>query len=158
MPDELVTALALLYKKKGKTTLTEKEFVFSASMDFRWFTPKEAQKFLDIALDSGLAESKDDSISLTFNNKSVNIPKGFKPKIEHLKRQPAPKGLFLEIVDHVSKESGGSNKEIIARINKKQERMEIEAEIAALLVANELAVDISKYVKKVESEIKARNN
>ena len=38
-----------------------------------------------------------------------------------------------------------------------QRMMEIEAEVAVLLVANELAVDISKYVKKVESEIKIRN-
>ena len=73
---EIEIALAQLFLKKGKSSLTEKEFVFAASLDLRWFVPKEAQKFLDISLESDLLSMDGDKVRPTFNYKNVDIPKG----------------------------------------------------------------------------------
>ena len=137
--------------------MPEKEFVFAASMDFRWFTPKEAQKLLDIALDSGLLKSKGGKVSPTFDTKSTTVPSGFKPTQEILKLAPKPKGQFLDIVDMISNKREMSRKEVIALVNSTQDRMKVEAEVAALIVAHRLEIDISKLVDEVESEISGRN-
>jgi len=89
---EIEVALAQLFWKKGKSSLTEKEFVFAASLDLRWFTPKEAQKFLDISMDSELLALDDDKVKPTFDYKSVEIPKGYAPTIELLQSSVKPKG------------------------------------------------------------------
>ena len=156
--NELENALAVLYKRKGKSHMTEKEIVFAASMDFRWYTPKEAQKFLETAMDSGLLAETEDGIAPTFDYKGADIPKGFKPSGEILKTPAAPKGLFLQIVDDISKAKDMPRQEIIARVNNKQERMGIEAEVAALIIMNELELDTSEFLEKVESEIQSKVN
>ena len=38
---ELEVALAQIFRKKGKASMSEKDFVFAVSLDFRWFSPKE---------------------------------------------------------------------------------------------------------------------
>ena len=154
---ELEMTLASLFKKKGKSEMPEKEFVFAASMDFRWFVPKEAQKLLDVALGAGLLKSKNGRVFPSFDYKSVKVPSGFKPSQEILKTAPAPKGRFLEIVDMISTERDMSRKEVIALVNSTQDRMNVEAEVAALIVARRLEIDISELIDEVESEIAARN-
>ena len=44
--DELRDAIALLFKRKGRDELSEREFVLSASMDMHWFPPRDAQRLL----------------------------------------------------------------------------------------------------------------
>ncbi|MCK5309449.1 MAG: DUF2240 family protein, partial [Thermoplasmata archaeon] len=87
---ELEVALSQLFRKKGKGSLTEKEFVFAASLDLRWFTPKEAQKFLDIGMESELLALDGDSVKATFDYKSVNVPKGYAPTTELLQSSVKP--------------------------------------------------------------------
>lgn len=157
MNNELKIALASLYKKKGKPALSEKEFVFSASMDLRWFKPKEAQRFLDVALASELAKVEEDLIHLTFDHKEIKIPKGFKPSEDVLKQVPvAKKGLFVEIVEHIAANSEKDTQDIIALANAKQENMNIYSTVAAILVGNEMEVDMSGFVAKVEEEMKGK--
>lgn len=153
---DIELAIALLFKKKGVSELNEKDFVFAASMDFRWLTPKGAQKLLDIGLETKLLESNDGIISPTFDHKLIDIPEGFKPSLEMLRGKAAPKGILFTIVDMVSKEKEISRQDVIAMVNARQEAMGIDIEVAALIVANELEIDISQFVEEVESEIKAR--
>src|SRR3989441_11397846 len=52
--DELRDAIALLFKRKGRDELSEREFVLSASMDLRWFPPRDAQRLLQLGLETKL--------------------------------------------------------------------------------------------------------
>ena len=56
--DDLRTALAVIFKRKGKDRLTMNEIVMSASMDHHWFDPENAKKQLEQLkkLDQGPAE------------------------------------------------------------------------------------------------------
>ncbi|MCK5038055.1 MAG: DUF2240 family protein [Thermoplasmata archaeon] len=156
--NDIEITIALLYKKKGRSELTEKEFVFSASMDYRWFTPKGAQKLLEIGLQSDLLELKDELVIPTFDHSSINIPSDFKPSQDIIKAKVLPKGLLFQIVDMISKEKDLSRQDIMASINKKQEAMGIDIEAAALVVANDMDLDISDHIDMVEQEIKARHS
>ncbi len=154
--NDIEMTIALLYTKKGRSELTEKEFVFSASMDYRWFTPKGAQKLMEVGLESKLLELKDDMVLPTFDHNTIDIPSGFKPSQDMIKAQVAPKGLLFQMVDMMSKEKGQSRQDIMAMINKKQKAMDIDIEVAALVIANEVGMDITEHIDKVEKEIRSR--
>ena len=64
--DELRDAIALLFKRKGRDELSEREFVLSASMDLRWFPPRDAQRLLQLGIESKLLESREGTIRPAF--------------------------------------------------------------------------------------------
>ena len=153
---EIEVALAQLFRKKGKSSLTEKEFVFAASLDLRWFTPKEAQKFLDISIESELLALGDDKVKPTFDYKNVEIPKGYVPATELLQSAVKPKGIFLKIIDHIATEKNMPSKDIISAVNQTQDRMNISVEVAALIVARQHGIDVSQYIDQIEEDVGTR--
>ncbi|HTY47170.1 MAG TPA: DUF2240 family protein [Methanomassiliicoccales archaeon] len=153
---ELETCLALLFKRKGKTLLTEKEFVFSASMDFRWLSPRDAQALLEIGIKRGLLERSEGFVKPAFNYKDVEVPATFKPCAEMLKDVEPEQSIFSQILDAIAKVTGQKKREIVARVNKVQERLGVDVEVAALAVAKEVGVDVSLFDQKVKEEILAR--
>ena len=153
---EIEVALAQLFRKKGKSSLTEKEFVFAASLDLRWFTPKEAQKFLDISMDSELLALDGEKVKPTFDYKNVEIPKGYSPAVELLQSSVKTKGVFLKIIDLIATEKGMPSKDVISAVNQTQDRMNIAVEVAALIVARQYGIDISEYIDQIEEDVGAR--
>ena len=150
---EVEVALSQLFRKKGKGSLTEKEFVFAASLDLRWFTPKEAQKFLDISMESELLTLDGDKIKPTFDYKGIEIPKGYAPTTELLQSAVKPKGVFLKIVDQISTTKEIPSKDVISLVNQTQDRMGVDVEVAALIVARKYGLDVSEYLDSVEEDI-----
>jgi len=150
---ELETAIAQIFRRKGKASLAEKDFVFAASLDFGWFNPKEAQKMLEVSLENDLLVMEDGQVKPAFDYKALDIPKGFKPTTELLQTTAQPKGVFLKIVESISRKTDMPTKDIISQINQTQDRMGVEVEVAALIVARNLDVDVSEYMDLVEEEI-----
>jgi hypothetical protein len=155
MMEELKRAITLLFKRKGGSQMTEKEFVFSASMDLRWFPPKDSQKLLDVALTRGLITLEDGQISPSFDISSVQVPMDFSPT-PAVFELPAKEDMFSSILDHMLANLDMEKKDVISRINTIQERMEVEIEVAALLAGEELDLDMSQFLDKVEREILGR--
>lgn len=150
---ELETAIAQIFRKKGKASLAEKDFVFAASLDFGWFSPKEAQKMLEVSLENELLSIEDGQVKPTFDHKAIEIPKGFAPTAELLQTNVQPKGIFLKIVESISRKTNLPAKDLISQINQTQDRMGVEVEVAALIVARNFDVDVSEYMDLVEEEI-----
>lgn len=65
------------------------------------------------------------------------------------------KSLADEIVSEIAKRTGKSYQEVFSMISEKQERMNnlLSFEVVALIVAKEVGVEISKYIKLVEDRI-----
>lgn len=65
------------------------------------------------------------------------------------------KDLADEIVEEIAKKTGKSHQEVFSMISEKQERMNnlVSFEVAALVVAKEVGVEISKYLTLVEERI-----
>jgi hypothetical protein len=153
---DLETCLALLFKRKGKNVLSEKEFVFSASMDFRWFSPKEAQALLETGLKRGLLEQTEGFVKPTFDYKNIEIPVNFKPCKDILKEVEPEPSVFAEILEATAKATGQKKRDIVARVNRTQDRLGVDIEVAALAVAKDAGVDISPFVEKVRKEVLVR--
>jgi len=153
---DLETCLALLFKRKGKNVLSEKEFVFSASMDFRWFSPKEAQALLETGLKRGLLEQTEGFVKPTFDYKNIEIPVNFKPCKDILKEVEPEPSVFAEILEATAKATGQKKRDIVARVNRTQDRLGVDIEVAALAVAKDAGVDISPFMEKVRKEVLVR--
>lgn len=156
---ELRNSIALLYRRKGKESLTEREFVFSASMETRWFSPKEAQRLLDIGLSGGLLQKKNGSIVPTFDLRAVEVPLDYKPSKELFNEAPRQKmDLFSEIVERIVKTKAVPKREVVSKVNRKQELLGIDVEPAALLVASDYGLSLeSQFIERATSEILSRD-
>jgi len=153
---DLETCLALLFKRKGKNILSEKEFVFSASMDFRWFSPKEAQALLEMGIKRGLLERTDGMVKPAFDYKTIEIPVNYRPCKDLLKEVEPDVSLFSLILDEMAKASGQKKRDLVAKVNRVQDRLGVDIEVAALSLAKELGIDVAPYAERAKREIMAR--
>ncbi len=153
---ELELAIAQVFRKKGKASMTEKDFVFAVSLDFRWLTPKEAQKLLDIGLESKLLASEGGKIKPTFDYRELEVPKGYSISPELLQKGTPPKEDFMKMIDEISLKSSLPAKDVISQVNSVQDSMGVDVEVATLVVARNLGLDISGYLDGVEEEIGKR--
>lgn len=138
--------IALLFRRKGKESLTEREFVFSASMDLGWFPPKEAQRLLDLGLKQGLLAQEEGAIRPRFDVEALEVPLDFAPSESVFEEQD----LFPRLVDVIATASGRPRKEVVAHINAIQARMGVYGEVAALLAGVGLDVDLTAFRPEVE--------
>jgi hypothetical protein len=153
---DIETCLALLFKRKGKNILSEKEFVFSASMDFRWFSPKEAQALLEMGIKRGLLERTDGMVKPAFDYKTMEIPVNYRPCRDILKEVEQDVSLFSLILDEMARASGQKKRDLVAKVNKLQDRLGVDIEVAAIALAKDMGLDVSPYVEKARKDISAR--
>lgn len=151
--NELKRTVAMIFSRKGRPSMTERDFILTASMDFRWFPPKDAQKLLDIAIEAELVTHKDGEITASFDLKSVEIPLDFSPGPEVLKRRPQEADLFTQILGKIAASCEVDEKHLISKINSVQDSMDVTIEVAALIVGRELDVDLSSFHDAVKERL-----
>ncbi len=155
--DDLRYAIALLFKRKGRDELTEREFVLSASMDLRWFPPRDAQRLLQLGLETNLLESHGGNIRPAFPIDSVDVPRDFVPTSKTLEvATPASEDVFLRIVDAMVAYTKSDRRTVIASINAVQERLDVDVEVAALVAARQAGLDVGPYVGPVKARLGLR--
>ncbi len=150
----------MLFRRKGRDSLTEKEFVFSASMELRWFSPKEAQRLLDLGLTGGYLQRKNGGVSPTFDYSKIEVPIDYRPGqdiFKNIKTRNAD--LFSEIVEKIVKTKSVPKREVVSRVNKKQELLGIDVEPAALLVLSDYGLSVeSAFIERATEEILHRDH
>lgn len=151
--DDLKRTVALLFRRKGRDRLTEKEFVLGASMDLRWFPPADAQRLLDLGLQRGLLRMEGGRVEPAFDPDEVEVPLDFVPGREMLEEEP---DLFEELVETLVQGTGAPRKEVVARVNELRSRLGVYPEVAALLAGDHLGVDLSGYREAVEERVGRR--
>ncbi len=155
---ELKRSIAVLFKRKGREFLTEREFVFSASMDLRWFTPKDAQRLLDAGLSGGFLTRRNGNIFPTFDFGEVQVPLDYRPPkdfFEHVAKRN--QDLFSEIVEKIVRTKSVPKREVVSKVNKKQEMLGIDVEPAALLVASDYGLNVENaLIERATNEILSR--
>jgi hypothetical protein len=153
--DALRDAIALLFKRKGRDELSEREFVLSASMDLRWFPPRDAQRLLQIGLETKLLESRNGAIRPSFDVSAVEVPRDYVPTAEILAAPtPAEQDLFVQLVDAIAAKTAFDRKAVIGLVNGIQERMDVELEVAALIAARRAGLDVAPYLGRVKSNLR----
>ena len=152
--EELRDAIALLFKRKGRDELSEREFVLSASMDLHWFPPRDAQRLLQIGLETKLLESRDGTIRPVFDVSSVEVPRDYVPTAAILAAPTAvEEDLFVQIIDRIGAKTGMDRKAVIGRVNEVQEKMDVEVEVAALIAARQAGIDVVPFLAAVKARL-----
>jgi hypothetical protein len=177
---ELQRTVAVVFNRKGKKMLSEREFINALFFELKWSDPtgagrieaREAQRILEAALKKGLLEMADGYVKPTFDHKTVEVPLNYKPTRDLLKElgdgtsastvsepsktakaDAAPLPVFSVLIDDIAAKSGWNKREVVARINKVVEKLSVDAEVAALLIGKDVGVDVHKYILDVKEEI-----
>ena len=156
MTEEPKTALAALFQMRGRDTITESEFVLDASMKLRWFSPREAQKLLQIGVDRGLLRTDAGNVRAAFEVGSVAVPVNYRPGPDAF-APPMAVDLFERILERLRGATGQGTQPIVAQINQIQERLGVDAEVAAAHVAVCHGVDVSDLLPELEAEVLRRS-
>ena len=150
--EELRKSLAYLFQRKGKNVLSEKELTMSVSMDLGWFSPDEAKRLIDVSLELKLLSKGNEGLSPTFDYEALTIPIDFSPSRNILEVE-SQEPLLLAIVRNIQDKTNMDKSKVMAEINKKQNTLKVDIEVAAILDAKRYDVDISGFLREVESEI-----
>lgn len=153
---ELETSLGVLFKRKGKNVMTETEFILTVSFDYRWFTPKEAQMLLDVAVRRGLLTRTEEYLKPNFDIKDVEASLSFRPSKDVLSGDREEMSLFAQLIQLISEKGGLKKRDAVARVNRAQERLGVDVEVAAVVVAKDLGADVGPFLEPVRKEILAR--
>jgi hypothetical protein len=170
--DELQKAVAVVFKRKGKKLLSEIEFVQVLAFEMRFsgpstgkLTPKDAQYILDQAKRAGLVAVSNDMLKMTFDYAEADISYNFYPDKAAIMSRPVEPAkldvgakeqkqvpLYSRLIGVIS-QGGGQKRDAVARVNKVQDRLSVDAEVAALIVARETGADILPYLDEAKQEI-----
>lgn len=153
--DDLRNAIALLFRRKGSDEMSEREFVLSASMDLRWFPPRDAQRMLQLAVDQDLLHSAGGVLRPAFSLEAVDVPRDFVPTAKILDvAAPAAEEVFVAIVDALASATRSDRRAVIASINAIQERMDVAVEVAALVAAYRAGLDVGRFLPSVAARLR----
>lgn len=144
---DLTYTVSMPFKRKGKETLKDSEFVLALSIDLNWYTPEQAKTILGEAEKSGLLKREGDVIRAAFDTSSIEIPSGFKPE------KPGDFGnkpVFERIIERIILATGIEKRKVIALINKKQEELakQVVLEVSAIIVAIEHGVMVNDLIEE----------
>lgn len=137
--------------------MTERDFVFAASMDLRWFPPKDAQRMLTAAARAGLLTSESGHLRPTFDVNALDIPVDFVPTTAVLELPEAAEDLFTTILARIVEDTGLETKAVVAEVNRVQARMGIDLEAAALLVGRAHGAAIEGFIDPVAARNRNRS-
>ncbi|HIP63090.1 MAG TPA: DUF2240 family protein [Archaeoglobus profundus] len=147
----LKKVIAAAFKSKGKDYMKESELIYTLSLDLGWFSHDVAKKVVELAIEKGIVQKKDDNLVPTFNVNEVEIPIDFKPDLAKI----FATSIFDLLIQEIAERTGKSVNEVISIINKRQEELGnlLSVEVVALIVAKEFGIDISEYIYDVEKEL-----
>jgi hypothetical protein len=99
---ELQRTVAVVFNRKGKKMLSEREFINALFFELKWSDPtgagrieaREAQRILEAGIRQGLLELAEGYVKPTFDHKAVEVPLNYRPTKDLLKElgetTPAP--------------------------------------------------------------------
>jgi hypothetical protein len=141
---ELTYTVSMPFKRKGKESLKDMEFVMALSIDLKWFTPDQARSVLAEAQRSGLLKRDGELVRPSFDISKIEIPSGFKPETLAIEK----KTVFERVIERIITSTGIEKRKVVSMINKKQEELskQVVIEVSAILVAIENAVLVDDLI------------
>lgn len=152
---ELPRIVAVPFRKKAASALTENEFVLALSLDLKWFSPEQAKVVILNAEKEGLLRREGSSLIPGFDVSAVDIPIGFRPDASIFEK----KSSFERIVDRIASGRKMERQKVVALINRKLEQLSrmVEIEAAAIIVARESDVDVKDLIDDAYASVCKRS-
>ncbi len=158
MDSEVKIILTFLFKRSGKQKLTFSDLYLILSIDLNSFTPEDAKKFVNEAIEKKFLIKKKDLIMPSFDIEKISIPVGFYPSKRvfiddesiDIKEESDLLGQIIKtIVEHLN----AKEQNILNKIKKIEEEKKVTTEVAALLLGKENNIDLSEFFEKIENKI-----
>lgn len=179
MTDELTICAAAFFRNKGRDVIAGKEFAMGLSLDLRWMSVKEAASLVRRMISSGVLESKDGYLRPKFDLSEVDVPMAYRPSKELIgslkadaeapvggadRKDAADKGpavnekegkddnVFSEMLE-IAEKSGMRRAGFIAQCNSLQKQLNIDIEVAGVMVLRDIGADVSGLYEKVREAV-----
>jgi hypothetical protein len=144
--EKLKEVIAFLYNRSGKEEMTAQELRLAMSMDLRWFTPKEAEEIVDAFQNKRLLTRKGGGgLRPAFNYGKLTLERDFRPSKDLLMGSTGEEPLFVRMVGHITDRADAEKRHVISLVNRKAGELGIEVEAAAMLIGDELGVDMRPF-------------
>jgi hypothetical protein len=111
---------------------------------------------VDVCIELKLLKRTDNGLKTSFDYKDVAVPLDFTPS-KNILQVESQEPLLLSLVRKIHEMTNIERNNIMAEINKKQNALEVEIEVAAILVATKYNVDVSGFLREAESEMFKRS-
>ena len=141
-------AVAVPFRQRGVTRMTESEFVVALSLDRDWFSPDQAKRVVTVGTSEGLLERSDDDVAVEFDPANVEIPDDFEPTEEILTQRTTFERVLQAVVD-----SGVEKQTAVAEINKLQSELAITIEAAAILYGRRRGLELPELTERARNEL-----
>lgn len=148
----LKSAVAAIFKRKGKKYVTEEEFIFAASMELRWFPPVKASIFMKNAKKYGLLAATKEGLTPTFRLEDADLSQVISSPQEVADETESPNPVAT-IVELVSQRTGQPKSEVLSRINRLKRELNLETQASAVLVASQSGLDVTQLAKNALDEL-----
>lgn len=110
---------------------------------------------MKISEEAGLISIKDGKVTPKFDFNNIQIPMGFEPPKDLLDEE-VEKDIFPIILNEIVQNTELDRQKVMAKVNKKQDKLNINIKTGLLLVAQEYGVKLEnkdEYIKKIGEEI-----
>ena len=168
MSDELETCLAALFLNKGKDVLTAKELTMYISLDLRWMQAKDADALMKTLIGKELMSKTGEYLRPLIDVSAVDVPVAYRPSEALLKslkghapdqtaanKAGAPPNLLSVLIGEALN-SGMEKGAFISECNKISKKMDIDMEVAAVMILKERRADIAPLMDDVRSSVLQR--
>lgn len=111
---------------------------------------------LDVSVKRGLLQRTEEYLRPSFDVKDVDAPLSFRPSKDVLTGAGEEMSLFAQLIQLISEKGKLKKRDAVARVNRTQERLGVDVEVAAVLVARDVGIDVGPYLETVRQEILSR--
>ena len=158
MDSEVKIIISFIFKRSGKQKLSFSELYLDLSINLNWFTPEDAKKFVNEAMEKGFLIKEKDLIGASFDIKRIKIPVGFYPSkrvfIEDESIDESKENTILDkIIKKISEISNENELDTMKKIEQIAEEKNLTAEVAGLLLGKEKNIDLSEFFNQIENNI-----
>lgn len=165
MTNELTVCAAAFLRNKGKTVVTENEFLMGMSMDYHWMPYGDAKKLLNALIGADIVKKNGEYLKATFELSDIDVPVAYRPseslidsirsprpsavpKKDDAKREPAPENL-LPILISEAMDANMDKRDFMSSANALQKGLNIDILAAGLIVLRDAGVDIRHLTGRV---------
>ncbi|MCQ2052912.1 MAG: DUF2240 family protein [archaeon] len=160
MVDEYTICIAAFFRNKGKSVVTENEFLMTISMDLRWMSYSSAKLMLTKLLDEKILKRKGDALIPTFKIEDINVPVAYKPSqhlMSLLKASTVKNSLvdddLLSIMISEAVKIGMRKEDFMNESKSIIEKLNIDTLVAGLIILRDKGLNIVSLTDKVRSAL-----
>jgi len=142
---EMKNVIASVFRKVGKPSMDEGEFVLALSFGFGWCSPEAARRFIHSAVSIGLMTREDDVLAPAFDVHAHELPAMYSPSAEVFS-SPPKRDVLGEVLRRLSERM--ERDAVLEEIEHTHGQLKgmVHRQVVALLVAKKHGVDVDDLI------------